>query len=323
MIEQNTHTISDIERDTGLSKDTLRVWERRYGFPQPIRDAQGERRYDSEQLLRLRHIRRLLDGGHRPGRVVPLTLAQLLELDTQGGPKRIQECVKLSSPDTVPVAGPDLAQWMDLLRAHRHADLARAMQQWSLAHGLAALVREGIAPMNRRVGQGWLDGELAVYEEHLYTELVQRVLRAGLSQVADSRAALAPKVLLSTVPGEAHSLGLLMAECMLVLEGCETVSLGVQTPLRDIVDAARSCGADVVALGFTSSLGPRDVRAALAQLRQQLPPGTALWTGGDCPALLRRPRGAEPVVGHVHMADIALIPAAVAQWRQDAGAPAD
>ena len=64
------HAIADVERDTGLSKDTLRVWERRYGFPTPTRDAQGERQYDNEQLLRLRHIRRLIDAGHRPGRVV-------------------------------------------------------------------------------------------------------------------------------------------------------------------------------------------------------------------------------------------------------------
>ena len=48
------HTIADVERDTGLSKDTLRVWERRYGFPDPTRDAVGERRYDDAQLLRLR-----------------------------------------------------------------------------------------------------------------------------------------------------------------------------------------------------------------------------------------------------------------------------
>ncbi|MBK8767339.1 MAG: MerR family transcriptional regulator, partial [Burkholderiaceae bacterium] len=30
-----TLSISAVERDTGLSKDTLRVWERRYGFPLP------------------------------------------------------------------------------------------------------------------------------------------------------------------------------------------------------------------------------------------------------------------------------------------------
>ena len=54
-------SIAAVERDTGLSKDTLRVWERRYGFPQPLRDANGERTYTAEQLARLRIVKRL-DG---------------------------------------------------------------------------------------------------------------------------------------------------------------------------------------------------------------------------------------------------------------------
>ena len=33
--------IAAVERETGLAKDTLRVWEKRYGFPQPLRDASG------------------------------------------------------------------------------------------------------------------------------------------------------------------------------------------------------------------------------------------------------------------------------------------
>ena len=63
-------SIAAVERDTGLSKDTLRVWERRYGFPLPHRDALGERSYPFDQVERLRTIKRLLDAGHRPGRVV-------------------------------------------------------------------------------------------------------------------------------------------------------------------------------------------------------------------------------------------------------------
>jgi hypothetical protein len=59
--------IAAIERDTGLSKDTLRVWERHYGFPVPMRDSQGERSYPLDQLQRLRAIKRLIDGRHRPG----------------------------------------------------------------------------------------------------------------------------------------------------------------------------------------------------------------------------------------------------------------
>ena len=62
-------SISAVERETGLGKDTLRVWERRYGFPQPTRDNHGERVYPVEQVDRLRLLKRLIDHGYRPGRL--------------------------------------------------------------------------------------------------------------------------------------------------------------------------------------------------------------------------------------------------------------
>ena len=74
------YSIAAVERDTGLSKDTLRVWERRYGFPCPDRDAAGDRCYPANQVERLRTIRRLLDAGHRPGRIVGLAPQELQTL---------------------------------------------------------------------------------------------------------------------------------------------------------------------------------------------------------------------------------------------------
>src|ERR1700758_2508741 len=69
--------IAAVERETGLSKDTLRVWERRYGFPRPLRDAHGERSYPADQVMRLRMIRRLMDQGLRPGAIVGSSDAEL------------------------------------------------------------------------------------------------------------------------------------------------------------------------------------------------------------------------------------------------------
>ena len=74
-----TVPIGAVERDTGLSKDTLRVWERRYGFPAPQRDAFGERAYPLAQVDKLRMVKRLLDHGHRPGRIVGLPIERLQE----------------------------------------------------------------------------------------------------------------------------------------------------------------------------------------------------------------------------------------------------
>ena len=47
-------SIATVERETGLSKDTLRVWERRYGFPTPQRTGGGHRQYDLEEIEALR-----------------------------------------------------------------------------------------------------------------------------------------------------------------------------------------------------------------------------------------------------------------------------
>ena len=69
--------IAAVERDTGIAKDTLRVWERRYGFPRPARDAAGDRAYPTEQVEHLRRIKRLLDAGHRPAKVVGMSVPQL------------------------------------------------------------------------------------------------------------------------------------------------------------------------------------------------------------------------------------------------------
>ena len=76
-IKTTGHTISQVERDTGIAKDTLRIWERRYGFPLPERDEKGERLYPDEQVRRLITIRKLLDHGMRPNKVVPLDPAGL------------------------------------------------------------------------------------------------------------------------------------------------------------------------------------------------------------------------------------------------------
>ena len=45
--------ISAVERETGLSKDVLRIWERRYGFPRPDRDDNAERQYAPDEVAKL------------------------------------------------------------------------------------------------------------------------------------------------------------------------------------------------------------------------------------------------------------------------------
>lgn len=278
-----TRNIAAVERDTGLTKDTLRVWERRYGFPNPGRDAFGERVYPIEQVEKLRTLRRLMDAGHRPGKVIRLSIEELMALAAQtasagDAPRSLSDA--MAEHD-------DLDRYLSMVRGHRIDEFRRALSQAQLRVGMERFVLEIVAPMTRLVGDLWARGEFEVFEEHLYTESLQVVMRSTIATIPQP--AEHPRVMLTTVPQESHGLGLLMAEALLALDGCRCMSLGVQTPVWDILRAAEAHKADVVALSFSSVLNPNHVLDALNELRGKLPADIEIWAGGNSPILRRRP----------------------------------
>jgi DNA-binding transcriptional MerR regulator/methylmalonyl-CoA mutase cobalamin-binding subunit len=281
--QQITMSIAAVERDTGLSKDTLRVWERRYGFPQPTRDAMGERIYPFEQVAQLRTIKRLLDAGHRPGRIVAMALADLDRLADATGARRATPAQRSSNPGD----RPDLSEFMAAIRRHDVEGLRQLMARAMARMGLRPFVLEVVASLNVQVGEDWMQGRLEVFEEHLYTESVQVVLRSAL-QLRISAETGRPRVLLATVPGEPHGLGLLMAEAVLALEGCHCTSLGVQTPVWDIVRASAALASDAVALSYTGCTNPHQIIDGLLEMRSKLPSHVDIWAGGRAPVLQRR-----------------------------------
>jgi len=267
-VKEAQFSIAAVEREVGVSKDVLRVWERRYGFPVPDRDPNGERLYPAGQVLRLRLIKRLMDQGHRPGRLMSTPVEELEALAAGSQDSR--------APD--PESGPDeLDSLLALVQQHDGAGFLQAMHQRLARQGLRLFVQDTVAPLTALIGSAWERGRLQVFEEHLFTELTARVLRQAIAAVPGGRE---PRVLLTTLPKEPHEMGLLMVEAVLSLEGARCIPLGTQMPLLEIVDAAAAHQVDVVALSFSAAFPARQTRALLEQLRAALPAKTELWAGG-------------------------------------------
>jgi DNA-binding transcriptional MerR regulator/methylmalonyl-CoA mutase cobalamin-binding subunit len=299
-----TLSIAAVERDTGLSKDTLRVWERRYGFPMPRRDAFGERCYGTDEVDKLRLVKRLMDGGHRPGKIVHRSSAELQEL-----------AQALAPPAASPPCA-DLDGYLNLLKTHRVDELRRSLSQELVRVGLARFVAESIAPLTVLVGECWARGSIEIFEEHLFTELVQVLLRNAINQIPEPGGR--PDILLTTFPQEPHGLGLLMAEALFSLDGCKCVSLGVQTPIWDIARAAQAQRVDIVALSFSPVVNGHQLIEGLIELTHRLGPSVEIWAGGTHPLLKRRPPlNVRTLSG---LADLHL---AVAEWRSRAAARGD
>lgn len=81
------HSISEVSRIAGIPKDLLRMWERRYGYPTPLRDKHGNRIYSDEQLDKLVVIRQLVEQGKRPGKLVKMELQELNSLQQEPQPE--------------------------------------------------------------------------------------------------------------------------------------------------------------------------------------------------------------------------------------------
>lgn len=300
----STYNITAVERETGLAKETLRVWERRYGFPQPERDIHGERSYPASQVERLRLIARLIRLGQRPGRLMQYDNVALTDLLAQAEPQQS------SHPSPLPI---DWAEhFLAPLKAHDMAALAQLLAQQLARQGLSRFVLDTVAPLTEAVGLAWMRGELAVFEEHLYTEQIKRLLRQAIISLPAGQNG--PRVLLTTVPGEQHLLGLLMVETLLVIEGASCMALGTQTPLPDIVQAADVFQADIVALSFSAAFPQRQLQAQLEEIRAALPASRQLWVGGAGAALMRQ----KMPTGVRHLQNLPEMLAALSTWRQQA-----
>ena len=292
--------IADVERDTGIGKDTLRVWERRYDFPRPDRDALGERVYSADQIDRLRIIRRLLDKGMRPSKVLPLDLPALQQLlDKHSGP--------LHSPARHAIC----LSLVKLLRMHRSRELRESLNRILVQDGLQKFITDTIVPINGIIGDYWIRGELSVPEEHLYTEQVQNVIRHAIHSHAPGESA--PRILFTTFPDEEHCLGILMVEAMCVAAGAYCTSLGTRIPLSDISKYASDGRYDVVALSFSAAYPSRTVTKDLTQFRELLPAKIAIWAGGGA---LNQKRIKLP--NTTILTNIEGVPALVAHWRTGA-----
>jgi hypothetical protein len=300
-------SIAAVERDTGIPKDTLRVWERRYGFPKPGRDVYGERSYPRVQLEKLRLIKRLLDAGHRPGKLVNLDAEELARM---GEPRDLRRRTPgrraYSAEKRI-----NLKAYLTLIQSNDVEKLRRQLAQSQLQLGLAHFVTDRVAPLSLMVRDAGVGGQLPIFAQRAFSESAKRVLYSAIGSMPAPPLHSQPCVLLTTFPQEHSGLGLLMAEAMLALEGAQCVSLGVQTPIYDIVHAMSVHHAHIVCLSFSESSNPSDITGGLEQLRMALPPAIEIWVCGQCQALIRR-----PVPGVLAVPGLELVADELLRWRK-------
>lgn len=259
------YSVTSTSRMTGLTPATLRAWERRYAVVDPLRDDVGRRVYDAGMVERLTRLQRLTERGHPIRHLATLddtALEDLLNESSQIGYGGVEVLVE---------------QMLESVIGYRIGALDRLLSVAIATLPPAILVTRVITPLLTLVGTRWVEGKLDIAQERLLSSL----LRARMIAILNPRPSESgPKVLFSTLPGEHHELGLLMAALLAYGAGAPLLYLGTDLPARDLATLAGELGVKAVALSCVDSGLVDQGLEEIATLVSLLASDVDIWVGG-------------------------------------------
>ncbi|QDU67748.1 MerR family transcriptional regulator [Engelhardtia mirabilis] len=276
-------SIGELAQATGISPDTIRVWERRYGVPQPVRLPSGHRRYTPEQLRWLRRVVEAVSLGHRPGAIVRGSDAELQDL--------------LDNRRTRVDKPSDMGAWIDLVRSFDGGTLTATLRESFDRQAPGDFLTQVVAPLDHEVQRRCVDGDLEVRHSHFVKEVLQDVLR-GL-RISIGVPTGGPRVLVAALDEDMHDLPVQMAALLCAAKGILPRVLGSNTPFDQIRRAATEMHVDGVAVPTAPVQCTSDQDARIESLRDALPDEIALCVGWHDARFTRRPRRGVRIVREV------------------------
>lgn len=271
------YPIRAVARLTGLTVDTLRAWERRYGAVTPQRSSRG-RVYTEGDVERLVRLRQAVDRGHAIGQIANLSDDRLTELLSGPDLERTPPRPTTLQLETLP------AHAEPILDAIASFDFTRADRELSRIASLLPtrlLVHEVILPLMRSVGERWHRGEFTVSQEHMASAITRNLLGSvmRLHQPEDG----AGRILITAPAGEIHEFGILASAILAASMRLDVTYLGPNLPGREIVDAALRTTAHVVLIGVSNPEPTQEVVDEVHLVARALAPEIELWVGGSEP----------------------------------------
>jgi methanogenic corrinoid protein MtbC1 len=259
---------------SGITPDTLRAWERRYGAVTPARSGTARRLYSDADIERLRTLRALVDRGHSIGYVAglsPSEVASLMESGDHPMPPR--------APHLGPAAARALESAERALATFDAPGLRRVLQRAMMDMDTDGVIDHVMAPLCRSVGVQWAEGTICTAHEHVASAAIRDALGSMLEVL---RVTTAERRLVAATPaGERHEFGALMAAAVASSAGFSVTYLGSDLPAHDIATAANRVGAHAVMLSVVRGMDAADMRREVDAVREALDEAVPILLGGS------------------------------------------
>ena len=271
------YPVQVVVRQTGLTPHLLRAWERRYAAVRPTRSASGRRVYSDLDVRRLKLLSRITKQGHPIGSVATLPDEVLENLAKQAAISQAERPRRKGGSDRERSA--IVRDCLAVIQRFDTDGLNKILKRTVLETGYTAVVRQVVAPLAQRLGELWSNGIIQTSHEHF----ASGVIRAFLLDPARQYSGTAPNTALvaSTLQGQLHELGVVMAAALAAERGWRVIYLGPSLPALEIASVAIKNEARVVALSMVYPEAEPKIENELRELRNNLPEKTPILIGGS------------------------------------------
>jgi methanogenic corrinoid protein MtbC1 len=145
--------------------------------------------------------------------------------------------------------------------------------------GPIELAQDILVPAQREIGRMWHNAEATIFEEHLVTEACLQALIA-ISHSCEAKPANAKTVMLASVAGNQHDLGIRLLAFDFQIEGWRSINLGTDMPGKEIKAAALKYQPDLVILSAALSVQLPALEQAVACIKDALAEKAFILIGG-------------------------------------------
>ncbi|MCE7988915.1 MAG: MerR family transcriptional regulator [Caldilinea sp. CFX5] len=229
-LEEPIFNIGAVARMTAIPEATLRIWERRYHFPQSARTSGGHRLYSQQNVFWLQWVKARIDEGIQ----VSQAIRALQRAGHLGG--TIAEPAVPSALVGQVQEGAALSVFHGRLLAalleHNVEEANLVLSEALVLYPLEPIILEVIGPILREIGAAWAAGQVDVATEHLATNHLRHQLLLWM-RIGPPAYAVEP-VVLACAPGELHEGSLLMLGVLLRRLRWPVVYLGQTMPLAHL-----------------------------------------------------------------------------------------
>lgn len=276
MENEKTYPIKAVSQITGLSVHVIRAWEKRYNAVTPIRTDTNRRLYLDNDVEKLNLLLKLTEKGYNIGGIAGMSLDALKKMFQGDNSSNLYSESFSEASETDPHVYID--KCLSAIQNFNASELETTILNASIALSQPVLFEQVFIPLAVVVGDKWKSGELRIYQEHLFSDVVKTFLLDIIDKSKNNT--LAPSLSVAIPQQQKHEIAALIAAAYAAADGWRVSYLSPNLPAEEILAASLRLNSKVVVLSVVYTEDHAALKKDILKYAKALPKDVKLIVGG-------------------------------------------